>query len=129
MSGTESLGKDIVSVVTPHSCKFESLQLESGNSDEEVREYVKSTKSQTPEVSASAKATIKKLFSTNPRLKLPMGHPVIALSQEQMYEVLNKVSGESGRESYSMMKGQLLRAGQLRSGKAPNRRGVNSSSV
>ena len=57
-----------------------------------------------------------------------MGHPVIALSQDQMYEVLKKVSGESARESYSMMKDLLLCAGQLRSEKSSKRRGPTLSS-
>ena len=52
-SGTESFEKDLVSVVTPQTCKFESLQLEPGNSDEEVQEYVRFTKTRAPEVSAS----------------------------------------------------------------------------
>ena len=43
-SGNESVGRDLVSVVSTSSSQFETLQLDPGNSHEEVQEYIKSSK-------------------------------------------------------------------------------------
>ena len=57
-----------------------------------------------------------------------MGHPVVAFSQGQLYEVMHQTSNESCRDFYWMMKDLLLKAGQLREEKTSRRRGPSSVS-
>ena len=52
------------------------VQLDPGHSDEEAATYCKTLSQRPGGVSQGASAAIKDCFANNPRLSLPMGHPV-----------------------------------------------------
>ena len=105
-----------------------TVQIEPGNSDEEADAYCKTLSQRPGGVSQGARAAIKDCFANNPRLSLPMGHPVVAFSQEQLCEVMHHTSNESCRDFYYIMKDLLMKAVQLRDERISRRRGPSSIS-
>ena len=59
------------------------VHIDPGHSDEEADAYCKTLSLRPGGASQSARAAMKDCFANNPRLSLPMGHPVVAFSQEQ----------------------------------------------
>ena len=95
------------------------LHSESGHSDIEQDQYRK-TLSTPRELSATGKATIRKYFSANKPIDLPIGHRTIAFSETHIHQVLRTIADERVISSFHMMKSLLL---QAQSGKVTDKSG------
>ena len=62
------------------------------------------------QLSITGRAALRKCFTENNFINLPVSQPVIALSERQMHTVLRTISDESLLSSYHLMKSLLLQA-------------------
>ena len=85
---------------------------ESGQSDAEQAQYRAKLLTEDRQLSGKGKATIKKYFQEVRPIKLPVGHPTIALNADEMHAILRTIADESVLSSYHMMKSLLLHATQ-----------------
>ena len=69
-----------------------------------------STPTQPRQLSVSGRAALRKCFTENRPIKLPIGHPVVAFSEGQIHTVLRTISDESLLSSFHLMKSLLLQA-------------------
>ena len=86
------------------------FQLEPGHSDEEQEAYWAKLESSDRQLSAKGRTIIRKYFAAATPIRLPVGHPTVAINQEQMHAILRTVADESALSSYHMMKSLLLHA-------------------
>ena len=70
----------------------------------------------TAQLSITSREMIKKCFEGTTTFKLPQGHPVIALNQEQVNCILKAVADETARASFDMLNSVVTRASQLNLG-------------
>ena len=69
-----------------------------------------STSTQPRQLSISGRAALRKCFTENRPIKLPISHPVVAFSEGQIHTVLRTISEESLLSSFHLKKSLLLQA-------------------
>ena len=62
------------------------------------------------QLSVSGRAALRKCFTETQPVKLPLGHPVVAFSENQVHAILRTISDESLLSSFHLMKSLLLQA-------------------
>ena len=67
-------------------------------------------------LSISSRELVRKSFRDVTPIRLPQGHPVIALNQEQISCVLKAVADETAKASFDMLSSVVTRASQLNLG-------------
>ena len=104
-----------------------SFHEEEGYSESELKEYRKQIEEEPRDLSGRSRGVLKRYFSETPVFDLPVGHPVVAFTESQLYHLLRVLSDETVSASWGLLKGLMLKAAGLRSGKTAASSGSRTS--
>ena len=114
VSGPTLQGANNIFVTLPSPSSGDDAETKRGNSssDDLLDEPPSTSKATTTtrQLSITGRAALRKCFTENRPINIPVSQPVIALSEGQMHTVLRTISDESLLSSFHLMKSLLLQA-------------------
>ena len=99
--------------------KTQNITYNSDESDYESTVRVPVAATREAPISISSRKIIRKCFAETNPIRLPQGHPTVALNQEQLCQMLKVVADETAKSTFGMMNSLILKASQLSLNQGP----------